>query len=330
MQEKFDQLGVHTIDFSKPVNSSRHIWQRIQKYMFDNDIHIIHSHTPRTIFQAKLATRRFPQIIHVATKHLLTSPADRKFGLPISILDRFSLYLPNQLVAVSNTMYGEIVAQPGIAPRRVRAIRNAIPAEKFFTPGEREACRGELGLSPKTVAIGFACRLEKVKRIDLLLYAHKQVLSEHPETCLVIVGEGSMLRDLQNLADQLGISNAVIWTGFRTDMSRILAALDIYVVPSVNEGLSLSMLEAMAAGKPVVATDVGGTSEVIVDDVTGILISPGSSQVLATAMTDLLNHPKKRARLSQKGQNLVVEEFNVQRMTNAYCELYMDLVGNVG
>jgi glycosyltransferase involved in cell wall biosynthesis len=146
----------------------------------------------------------------------------------------------------------------------------------------------------------------------------------------VIVGEGSKRQEWQLLADQLGVSNTVIWTGFRTDMPRILAALDIYVVPSVNEGLSLSILEAMAAGKPIIATDVGGNSEMIIDDVTGILINPGSYQMLATAITVLLNQPDKRARLSQAGHNLVTENFNVQRMTDAYCELYMDLIDNAG
>jgi glycosyltransferase involved in cell wall biosynthesis len=182
-----------------------------------------------------------------------------------------------------------------------------------------------LGLSTENIAVGFACRLEKVKRIDLLLYAHKQVLSKYPQTRLVIVGEGSKQRDWQLLSDQLGISNAVIWTGFRTDMPGILAALDIYVVPSVNEGLSLSVLEAMAAGKPVIATDVGGTSEVIIDNVSGILIPPGSYQALTNAITDLLNQPDKRVRLAQAGQNLVIEDFNVQRMINAYFELYKNV-----
>jgi glycosyltransferase involved in cell wall biosynthesis len=86
----------------------------------------------------------------------------------------------------------------------------------------------------------------------------------------------------------------------------------------------------MAAGKPVIATDVGGTSEVIINDVTGKLIPPGSYQELATAMKDLLNQPEKRAHLSQAGQKLVMEKFNVQRMTKAYCELYMDLSATIG
>jgi len=330
MQDKFDQIGAHTIDFSKPMNSRRYVWQRIRKYIRDNDIQIIHTHTPRTIIQAGLATSRLPKITHVATKHTLTSPGDRKFGLPIAIFDRLSLYLPDQLVAVSNTMCGQILAQPGIASSRVRAIRNAIPVESFYNPAKREACRNELGLSLENIAVGFSGRLEKVKRIDLLLYAHREVLSEHPHTRLVIVGEGSKRQEWQLLADQLGVSNTVIWTGFRTDMPRILAALDIYVVPSVNEGLSLSILEAMAAGKPIIATDVGGNSEMIIDDVTGILINPGSYKMLATAITVLLNQPDKRARLSQAGHNLVTENFNVQRMTDAYCELYMDLIDNAG
>jgi glycosyltransferase involved in cell wall biosynthesis len=330
MQKKFDQLGAYTIDFSKPINSSRYLWQRIREYLLDHEIRIIHTHTPRTIFQASLATKRLPRIIHIATKHLLTTPGDRKWGLPISTFDRFSLYLPDHLVAVSQTMARQIIAQPGIDQRQVTAIRNAIPVESFFLPEQREACRREFGLSPQSIAIGFAGRMEKVKRIDLLLYAHQQVLYRFPEACLVLVGEGSKQDDWRSMAESLGVSQAVIWAGFRTDMPRVLAALDAYVVPSVNEGLSLSILEALAAGKPVIATDVGGTSEVIVDDLTGILVSPGSYQMLAAAIIDLLNQPDKRARLSQAGRNLVLEQFNVKRMTDAYCKLYMNLVVDSG
>jgi glycosyltransferase involved in cell wall biosynthesis len=102
--------------------------------------------------------------------------------------------------------------------------------------------------------------------------------------------------------------------------------MDVYVQPSTNEGLSLSMLEAMAAGKPVIATEVGGAEEVITDHQTGILIAPGSCSAVGAAIKELLNHPEKRSALAQAGRDRVVREFGVQKMTDAYGRVYQNLV----
>ena len=325
MQPKYDQLGAQTVDFSQPVFPERMIWQRIRRYLEDNQIAIIHSHTPRTIIHAFLATAFLPGTIHLATKHLLTTPQDRKWGLPIALYDRFSLYLPDHLVAVSNHMCKQILSLPVISQRRVTAIPNAIPVEKFFRPDLRDEGRREFGLNSDTIAIGFAGRMERVKTIDLLLLVYQKVLVKHPDTRLLLVGEGSKQVEWQNLADRLGVSHAVIWAGFRADMPRILAALDIFIQPSINEGLSLATLEAMAAGKAIIATDVGGTSEIIQNNHTGLLVKPGSTDSLAAALITYLDYPEKRKKLALSGQVFVKEEFHVNRMTNSYQDLYLEL-----
>ena len=141
----------------------------------------------------------------------------------------------------------------------------------------------------------------------------------------MIVGKGWLRPKLEALAANLGISRAVIWTGFRQDIPRLLAAMDIYVQPSANEGLSRSMLEAMSSGKPVIVTDVGGAKEVVSNGRTGILIAPGSASAIATAIVGLLDHPDKRSAFAQAGQSRVFEEFGVQRMVDAYQDLYKAL-----
>ena len=326
MQAKYDQLGAQTIDFSQPVYPERMLWQRVRRYLIDNQISIIHSHTPRTIIHAFLATAWLPKTIHLATKHLLTNPQDRRWGLPISIYDRFSLYLPDHLIAVSNHMYEQIISTPLISKSCVSAIPNAIPVEIFFHPDLRDDCREEFGLTPEIIAIGFAGRMEKVKNIDLLLIAFQQILDKHPNSRLLLVGEGSKQMEWKNLADRLGVSHSVIWAGFRSDMPRILAALDIFIQPSINEGLSLATLEAMAACKAVIATDVGGTSEIIRNNLTGLLITPGSSDSIAAAIREFLEYPEKRKMLACAGQIYVNEKFHINRMTDSYQCVYTELI----
>jgi glycosyltransferase involved in cell wall biosynthesis len=222
-------------------------------------------------------------------------------------------------------MYRQIIAQPFINKNFVTAIPNAIPINQFFKPDQRELCRQELGLSPENFVIGFAGRMEKVKRIDLLLKSFQQILPKYPKTRLVLVGEGSNKAEWEKLAESLGISQAVIWTGFRTDMARILAALDIYVLPSENEGLSLSILEAMAAGKAVIATEAGAAQEVLTDQKTGILVPRGSPSAIGDAILDLLNHPDKCTTLAQAARDHVRQLFDVQRMVDGYKRVYEEL-----
>jgi glycosyltransferase involved in cell wall biosynthesis len=142
----------------------------------------------------------------------------------------------------------------------------------------------------------------------------------------MIIGEGKQRANLKSFADQLGISYAILWTGFRKDVPRLFAGMDIFVQPSINEGLSLSLLEAMAAGKPIIATDVGGTSEVVADGKTGILIPSGSSSAIGNAIIELLQNPDKCSYLSQEAKKLVLKDFTVQRMMADYQQLYEKLL----
>lgn len=322
MQEEFRRLGTQVVDFSDRRDESGNLGRRIKDYVVAYDVKIVHTHTPRTIVAAAMAFGARQQMIHLATKHLLYSVGDRRWGLIYTFLDRFTLYLPDHLVAVSEKMHRQILAYPRISTRRVTMIRNGIDCQAYCLPDQRDSCRSEFGLSSESQVIGYAGRIEKMKRLDLLLEAFSLVRARHPEAHLMIIGEGKLRPELEALATRLGISHAVIWTGFRQDMPRLLAAMDVYVQPSVNEGLSLSLLEAMAAGKPVIATDVGGASEVVVNGKTGVLIPWGSSAALPTAISDLLDNPNRQSTLAQAARRHVVREFGVQQTTDAYRNLY--------
>ena len=325
LQEEFRSLGASVVDFSDKQNGSKNSIRRIRDYVVANRIRIIHSHSVRTTLAAAAAITGKRQPIHLATEHLFYSPWDRRWGAAYTLLDRFSLYLPDHIVAISQRMYHQIVALPGLSPKRITIIRTAVDCDAFYAPNQRDPCRSEFGMAPESPVIGYTGRLEKQKRLETLLKGFSLVLVRYPQARLMIVGEGSLSSKLKALANRLGISHAVIWTGFRQDIPRLLAVMDIYVLPSSNEGFAASMLEAMAAGKPVIVTDVGGAREVVTDGRKGILIPPGSASAIGTAIIDLLDHPGKRTALSQAGRTHVVQEFGVQRMVDAYQEVYQSL-----
>jgi glycosyltransferase involved in cell wall biosynthesis len=310
MQDAFRRLDCRVVDFADHDSPRR----SIRSYVREQEIDVVHTHTPRTILDAAIALRGTPGVKHITTKHLLNSRADRRWGLAYVLVDRVTLYLPDVVIPVSATMGERLASQPLLDRRKVVVIRNAIPVEHYRAVDRRGPA--------DALVLGYAGRIDKMKRIDLLLEAFREVLAQHPGSHLVIAGEGSLKGEMQTLAMTLGVSHAVTWPGFRRDMPELLAGIDVYVQPSVNEGLSLSVLEAMAAGKAVVATNVGGAGEVIADGKTGILVPPGSSAALAAAILRLLADPAKREAMSQAGRAHVESKFGLQTMVDGYRALY--------
>jgi glycosyltransferase involved in cell wall biosynthesis len=326
----FEQIGAKVVDVSPRPGEIESTHLKIKKYIRNNHIQVVHSHTPRTIMEAWRALKGSGRVqqtdaLHLATKHLLTSPKDRKWGWFVTIFDRFTLYPPDHLVTVSRTMAREVLLQPGISPTKVTAIPNAIPVEKYFSPSQRTECRRELGLREDLIAIGFTGRFSKVKNMDLLLVAFADIHRDYPQTRLVLAGKGELGPALLEQANRLGINQAVIWTGFSSDVPRLLSALDIYIQPSANEGLSLSVLEAMAAEKPVIVTSVGSAEEIIQNGYNGLLIPPGSIAMISALLKLLLDGPEMRYRLAKNGKEFVNREYNIRKMVDGYYEVYRKL-----
>jgi glycosyltransferase involved in cell wall biosynthesis len=325
MLDNFQGYGARTVDFAAGNAGQQSAADLVRDYLSSHRIRIVHTHTPRTLLVAALAARRTPQVRHLATKHILNAVGDRKWGAFYTITDRLSLYLPDHLVAVSRHIRDVMMATPGIRADRVTLIQNAIDTESLCAPWLRESCRAEFGLQPEAQVIGNVGRLDKVKRLDLLIRGFAPVLERYPDARLMLVGDGALKQELEALARSLQVSDAIIWTGFRRDIPRLLAAMDIYIQTSVNEGLSLSILEAMAAEKPVVITDVGGAREVVADGSTGIIIAPGSAPAIAQSLNNLLGNPEMRSELARMARVQVCREFGLGKMMQSYHETYQAL-----
>ncbi len=318
----FIQIGAHAIDFSQNPGGVGKRISHLRSYIDENGIELIHAHTPRTILMTALALGKSPHPIHLATKHLLYRSNDRRWGWIYYLLDRLSLYVPDHVIAVSNEMKKSIIRSPFLKDDDVTVVRNAIEYERYYCPENRQEVREEFGINSDTITLGFAGRIAPAKNLDILLNAFSKVFIENPNVRLLLIGRGEQKQELIRLASDLKISDAVIWTGFRRDIPRLLAGLDIFIQPSSNEGLSLSLLEALAAEKPVIATNVGGTSEVIIDNVTGLLIPTQSVTALKSSILRLLDDEDLRTNLANAGRKLIIEEFGSRKMINSYWQLY--------
>jgi glycosyltransferase involved in cell wall biosynthesis len=210
-----------------------------------------------------------------------------------------------------------------IPERKIVTIPNGIDGSRFELTIDRQAKRRELGIHEQGSVIGLAVRLSDQKGITFLLQAMPRILAKHPDTTLLIAGDGDLRMDLEREAQELGIASRVKFCGPRKDIPELLKLLDFYVLPSKWEGLPMVILEAMAAGCPVVATDVGGNSTAVVNGVTGALVPPQDPAALADAVIRLLDSPELQKRYAENGKNRFRERFSAETMARQYEHLYL-------
>jgi glycosyltransferase involved in cell wall biosynthesis len=206
-------------------------------------------------------------------------------------------------------------------PDKIVTIHNGIDLSRFEGISA-ESVREELGLSREITLIGSVGRLASQKGQTYLLRALPRVVQKHPQTHLVFIGEGPQEAELRGLAVELGVAGHCTFLGFRRNVPELLARLDIFVQPSPREGLSITLLEAMAAKRPVIATNITGNREVLDDGINGVLCQPMNSTALAKALIDLIENPKKARLLGERAREKVEQHFEEQMMLKQTLELY--------
>jgi len=288
----------------------------------------------------RLLRRERPTILHTWMFHANVPGRllGRLAGVPIIIssertmgqesrwryrLNRITAPLTDRVVCVSQQVADFVVQEVGIPQCKVVVIPNGIDLRNFkYLPAKRQA-RAALGLPYELALIGTVARLNPVKRLDVLL----QALASVNGVCAVIIGDGPERARLEALRKQLGLVERVRFVGQQSNVPEWLAAMDLFVLPSDWEGMSNALLEAMAVGLPVVATAVGGTPEVVVDGVTGLLVPPRDPEALAEAIIALLQDRERAEAMGRTGQERVERYFTVERMVQKTEALYEELIG---
>lgn len=234
--------------------------------------------------------------------------------------------LVSQFVTVSRDLERWLVEDVGLPARKVMTIHNGVDLARFGQ-GDRREARDRLGLPPDATIVGTVGRLDPVKDQAGLLRAFAALTSLHPGAMLVIAGDGPCREELTRLAEALGVEGRVRMLGDCRDVPGVLAALDIFVLPSIAEGMSNTILEAMASALPVVATRVGGNPELVEDHVTGRLVVSRDPKALAEVMAVYLDDAHLRALHGKTARQRVAERFALDRMCESYVELYRRRLG---
>ncbi|MEZ0167162.1 glycosyltransferase [Microvirga sp. TS319] len=232
----------------------------------------------------------------------------------------------DMVAAVSAPLREHLVHKARIPASRVTTIINGIDTMRFAPHGTSGILRGAVGVGPDVPLVGCVARLDPVKNLALLIDAMALMVRDLPDARLVLVGDGPLRESLREQAQVAGLGDRVLFPGAFADTAPIYRDLDIFVLPSVSEGTSISALEAMASGTPVVATAVGGTPQLLGDGC-GMLVPSGDAQALADAIRGLLADPTGRSRIAQAARKRVLDRFSHADMVRAYERLYRQVAG---
>ena len=234
----------------------------------------------------------------------------------------------DQLIAVSKSIVAKIADErPGLAP--VRLIYNGVDLTRYDHQAPNSELRDTFGVEPGSKVVGVVARLEPEKGHQTLIDAWPHVLRSVPDAYLMIVGEGSLRDALEMRAGANRVAHRVVFTGRRDDIPAVTASFDVAVLPSHREAQGLSILEAMALSRPVVASDVGGIPEMIEDGVTGVLVEHDRPEALAAAIVRLLTDDVYAERIAKAGHDLVHDRFCIELMVRAVEEIYAEGAGLV-
>jgi glycosyltransferase involved in cell wall biosynthesis len=298
---------------------------------------ILHTHTAKAGTVGRVAarlagSRKPPIVVHTFHGHVLRGYFGPFRTLLFRLLERWLASGTTALIAVSPQVRDDLVSL-GVAPReRFVVIRLGIELDERVA-SERNG-RGEsrryLGIPGDRFAVGWIGRMTAVKRTDDVLIAFKSLRDSGVDAVLCMVGDGPDRIPLEQRAQELGVARDTVFLGYQEDVAPFYAAFDVLVLPSGNEGTPVTVIEALAAERPVVATRVGGVPDVVRDGEDGFLVEAGATDDLADRLGRLARDPALRARMGKKGRERVLPRYAVERLVDDVDELYRSLLSAGG
>ncbi len=310
----------------RPGRDWRVAW-RLAKEIRAREIEVLHAHQYTPFFYASLArmlSRKRTRLI--LTEHGRHYP-DRVSPLRRAMNRLLFDHLADAVNACCTFSAKSLGQVDGFAAARIEVIPNGIDVARYAASADRESLRERLGLDQARRYVVNVARCHPVKDQTMLLRAFKEVAVARPGVDLLLVGDGALRPDLERLAQSLGIAACVRFLGVRFDVPDILKAVDTFALTSVSEGASITLLEAMASGLPVVVTDVGGNPEIVRHGVEGLLVPRGDTGATAAAFLRLLDDTAAAARMGAAGRARVHEHYRLEQTIDAYFSLYQRLCG---
>ncbi len=324
--EQISKAGISVRSLDLPLETGAgymaHLFgaaMRLISLLREESPHLLHC----WLFQANVLGRAAARIAGVPANlsSLRVMEMEKGFQYPV---DGLTSGLVTRYVAVCDAVAGHYREKLHLVPEKISTIPNGIDTGAFVR-GERGEARQELGIERDAEVLGFMGRLHGQKGVDVLLGAFREVLAGRPGALLVIAGDGPERSRLEREARETGVAERVVFLGECNDTPLFMSALDAFVLPSRWEGMPNVVLEAMAAGIPVIGTFAGGVPEMVAPEETGLLVAPGDAGALSQAMTRLLSDAGRARAMGEAGRARASELFSMETMVDRYTRLYEEL-----
>jgi glycosyltransferase involved in cell wall biosynthesis len=298
---------------------------KLIKFIRRNKIDLIHSHLLGSNVYCSIAGI-FCRVPVISTFHgtVDSNLNDRMLSIKFSLINRGSKYI----VFVSNHLKNYYLSFTSLCKAKSVTVYNGVNTERFLIP-KTNGVRKELGFSNNDILIGSIGNIRDSKGYDILLKAASIAIKKIPKCKFIIAGEGHgrLYHDILILKKSLGLESYVKFLGFRPDIENILSGIDLFVLPSTTEGFSISTIEAMAAGKPVIVTNSGGPREIVTHLTDGIIVEPNNPEAIAQAIKQCVDNYRLRYTLALNSRKTVLK-FSTESMIKRYSELYSTCFSN--
>jgi glycosyltransferase involved in cell wall biosynthesis len=296
---------------------------RLVRYLRDHRADVLHTQLEFADALGSIAAR-IARIPSVSTQHTMYEPArwsrawlrNRVGDVPLGLLS-------GAIIAVSDEARRHYETNRPYPRRRLVTLRNGIDLARFAAAaGEGPAVRAELGIPPEAPVVATVAVLRPDKGIQHMIAALPEVARDIPDVRYLVVGDGDHRATLEHAAAESGVGDRVVFAGSRTDVPRILAACDVFALPTLADALPTVLAEAAAAGVPIVASAVGGVPEMCMDGRNGLLVPTGDAPALGDACVRLLADPELRSRMGAAGRDVARERYDIRVQAERLCELY--------
>ena len=332
LSRAFSQITGDVIDIPlkgnlSPITDIKCI-MKLKDILKTKDISLMHAHGSKAALVGRIAGRLAGTPVNFYTVHnSIFYPDWHNLKLAAMTLVETKLsHYTDRIITVSEALRLEIINREGLSPDLPVTVYNGIEIEQFYSASDKPGLRRELGLPSDGKLVGTVARLSSQKGISHFIKAISQITEK--QVHYIITGDGPQREELLLLTRQLNLQEKIIFTGARNDIPKLLAALDIFVMPSITEGLSIAILEAMASFLPVAASRVGGIPEIVQDGVTGILVPSRDEKALAQAISELLTNEEKTRSMGITARKQVELNYSAAAMGNRVTQLYFEALAN--
>jgi glycosyltransferase involved in cell wall biosynthesis len=325
--ERLRAEGVEVVSFGRRPGRDWRVAWRMAREVRARKVEVLHAHQYTPFFYAALA-----RVLSGRSPRLIFTEHGRHFPDVVSPLRRaanrlFFDHLADAVNAVCAFSARSLTRADGFSGERIEVIENGIELERYDAVPDRAALRRRLGLDPARRYVICVARFHPIKDHATLLRAFTAVAGRRPDVDLLLAGDGPLRHELEVLARDLGVEGRVRFLGVRSDVPDVLRAADLFALTSVSEAASLTLLEALASGLPVVVTDVGGNPEIVRQGREGLLVPRGDPAKAAAAVLRLLDDPAAAAAMGRSGRARVWDRYQLRRTVGCYLRLYEKMAG---